>query len=68
LLGDDAERAVIVFPLAEGGDEDGVVEDEEIYVGGGKDRAAPAGDHAGLREVDGEDLVMVVLVMVDGQV
>jgi hypothetical protein len=53
LLGDDAEGTVVVFPLAEGGDEDGVVEDEEIYVGGGKDREAPAGDLAGLWEVDG---------------
>ena len=57
MLGDDAEGAVVVFPLAEGGDEDGVVEDEEIHVGGGKDREAPAGDFAGLREVDGEDFV-----------
>ena len=32
LLGDDAEAAVIVFPLAEGWNEDGVVEDEEIDV------------------------------------
>ncbi len=57
LLGDDAEGAVVVFPLAESGDEDGVVEDEEIHVGGGKDGEAPAGDLAGLGEVDGEDFV-----------
>ena len=57
MLGDDAEGAVVVFPLAEGGDEDGVVEDEEIHVGGGEDGQAPAGDFAGLGEVDGDDVV-----------
>ena len=57
LLGHDAEGAVVVFPLAEGGDEDGVVEYEEIHVGGGEDGQAPAGDFAGLWEVDGEDFV-----------
>lgn len=57
LLGDDAEGADVVFPLAEGGDEDGVVEDEEIDVGGGENGEPPAGDLASLGEVDGEDLV-----------
>lgn len=56
LFGDDAEGTVVVFPLAEGGDEDGVVEDEEIHVGGGEDGEAPAGNFAGLGEVYGNHI------------
>ena len=52
---DDAEGAVVVFGLAEGGDEHAVVDDEEVDVGGRQDRQAPAGDVAGLRERDFRD-------------
>ena len=46
LLGDDADGTTVVFRLAEGRDENGMVKDEEIDVGGGEDGEARAGDFA----------------------
>jgi hypothetical protein len=41
--------------LAEGGDENSTVDDEEVDVGGGEDGEAPAGDFAGLGEGNFDD-------------
>lgn len=51
-LTENAEGAVVVAGLAEGGYEEAVVYDEEIHVGSGQDGESPTGDLAGFGEMD----------------
>lgn len=53
---ENAEGAVVVAGLAEGGDEEAVVYDEKVHVRGGQDGKSPTGDLAGFGEVDFDDL------------